>query len=118
MYPVVHKRLQNGILVHKKYYAICSLSLQLWDDMCGPYVNQISNKLPNEIITPYDLLKTPSEGVTLFGLKHNIKVAILFLYNWLNGIGHFALENCVEDSATAEISRSQIWQWIRHKVLI
>lgn len=86
--------------------------------MCGPYVNQISNKLPNEVITPYDLLKTPSEGVTLFGLKHNIKVTILFLYNWLNGIGHFALENCVEDSATAEISRSQIWQWIRHKVKI
>lgn len=58
----------------------------------------------------------PVGGVTYNGLKHNTHIAILFVYNWLLGNGHFYHENSVEDSATAEISRSQIWQWIRHQV--
>ena len=50
-------------------------------------------------------------------MKHNIKVGILFIYSWIaDGIGHFVLDGAVEDSATAEISRSQIWQWIYHQV--
>lgn len=89
---------------------------QLWKEQCGSNVNQIHLNLPHERITLSDLLTMPSEGVTLEGLQHNIKVGILFVYNWLQGTGHFFLDNCVEDSATAEISRSQIWQWIRHKV--
>ncbi|KAH0560304.1 malate synthase-like [Cotesia glomerata] len=65
-------------------------------------------------ITKEDLLTLPKGGVTIEGLKHNICVSILFIYNWLNGKGHFIHRSSVEDSATAEISRSQIWQWIRH----
>uniref|UniRef100_UPI00398F0348 malate synthase-like isoform X2 n=1 Tax=Pristiophorus japonicus TaxID=55135 RepID=UPI00398F0348 len=55
-------------------------------------------------------------GVTLFGLKYNIGVGILFIEAWLRGQGHFYFRGQVEDSATAEISRSQVWQWIRHGV--
>uniref|UniRef100_A0A8C7ZTZ6 malate synthase n=1 Tax=Oryzias sinensis TaxID=183150 RepID=A0A8C7ZTZ6_9TELE len=54
-------------------------------------------------------------GVTLYGLKHNISVGILFINAWLSGKGHFFYRGQVEDSATAEISRSQVWQWIRHQ---
>ncbi|XP_032671832.1 malate synthase-like [Odontomachus brunneus] len=65
-------------------------------------------------ISVADLLTLPVGGVTTKGLMHNISVGILFIFNWLNGKGHFIYKGFVEDSATAEISRSQIWQWIRH----
>ncbi|KAJ3587440.1 hypothetical protein NHX12_011037 [Muraenolepis orangiensis] len=54
-------------------------------------------------------------GVTLHGLKYNIGVGILFIHAWLSGNGHFFYRGQVEDSATAEISRSQVWQWICHQ---
>ncbi|KAF3837791.1 hypothetical protein F7725_009559 [Dissostichus mawsoni] len=53
--------------------------------------------------------------VTLYGLKYNIAVGVLFINAWLSGKGHFFYRGQVEDSATAEISRSQVWQWIRHQ---
>ncbi|XP_059496339.1 malate synthase-like isoform X2 [Stegostoma tigrinum] len=67
-------------------------------------------------VTASDLLTMPSGGVTLHGLKYNIGVGILFIEAWLRGQGHFYFRGQVEDSATAEISRSQVWQWIRHGV--
>ncbi|KAK3576855.1 hypothetical protein CHS0354_012910 [Potamilus streckersoni] len=67
------------------------------------------------IVRASDLLKKPSGNVTMAGLKHNIKVGILFIHAWLMGQGHFYFNGAVEDSATAEISRSQVWQWIRHR---
>ncbi|XP_028816257.1 malate synthase-like isoform X2 [Denticeps clupeoides] len=67
-------------------------------------------------VTPQDLLTMPAGGVTLFGLKYNISVGILFIEAWLTGRGHFFYRGQVEDSATAEISRSQVWQWIHHQV--
>ncbi|XP_061582409.1 malate synthase-like [Cololabis saira] len=66
-------------------------------------------------VTPKDLLVMPSGGVTLHGLKYNIAVGVLFISAWLSGKGHFFYRGQVEDSATAEISRSQVWQWIRHQ---
>lgn len=50
--------------------------------------------------------------------RHNLRVALLFIYHWFLGQGVFHYSNGVEDSATAEISRSQIWQWIRHGTMI
>lgn len=58
----------------------------------------------------------PTGGVTLEGLKHNVAVGVLFIAAWLRGEGHYIYKGAVEDSATAEISRSQVWQWIRHRV--
>jgi len=65
--------------------------------------------------SPADLLSLPQGGVTLSGLKHNIEVGVSFIAAWFQGHGCFTLKGCVEDSATAEISRSQVWQWIRLK---
>ncbi|XP_056419112.1 malate synthase-like isoform X2 [Hyla sarda] len=79
----------------------------------GP--NQL-HVIPSVNITQSDLLIMPAGGVTLFGLKYNIAVGILFIDAWLKGEGHFFYCGKVEDSATAEISRSQVWQWIRHQV--
>ncbi|XP_053559654.1 uncharacterized protein LOC128650027 [Bombina bombina] len=79
----------------------------------GP--NQL-HVVPEITVTQKDLLTMPSGGVTLYGLKYNISVGILFIESWFKGEGHFFYCGKVEDSATAEISRSQVWQWMRHQV--
>ncbi|XP_032876466.1 malate synthase, glyoxysomal-like [Amblyraja radiata] len=80
----------------------------------GP--NQLHVLREDVDVTPSDLLTMPSGGVTLHGLKYNIGVGILFIEAWLRGQGTFYFRGQVEDSATAEISRSQVWQWLRHRV--
>ncbi|KAM6923501.1 malate synthase-like [Xenentodon cancila] len=77
--------------------------------------NQLHLRRDDVTVTPKDLLSMPSGGVTLHGLKYNIAVGVLFINAWLSGKGHFFYRGQVEDSATAEISRSQVWQWIRHQ---
>ena len=65
-----------------------------------------------------DLLNTKIEGgqVTEEGLRTNINVGILYIEHWLGGTGAAALYNLMEDAATAEISRAQVWQWLQHGV--
>jgi malate synthase len=65
-----------------------------------------------------DLLNFEIEGgkVTEAGIRTNVNVGIRYLNAWLGGVGAAAIENLMEDVATAEISRSQIWQWVRHGV--
>ena len=66
--------------------------------------------------TQQDLLNTRIEGgqITEVGLRTNINVGILYIEHWLNGVGAAALYNLMEDAATAEISRAQVWQWLHH----
>uniref|UniRef100_A0A0N7ZB81 malate synthase n=1 Tax=Scylla olivacea TaxID=85551 RepID=A0A0N7ZB81_SCYOL len=82
------------------------------------FINQIDRVRDDVKVTPADLLEMPAGGVTLEGLKHNVAVGILFIAAWLRGQGHYVYKGAVEDSATAEISRSQVWQWIRHKATL
>jgi malate synthase len=66
-------------------------------------------------VTESDLLsipETPGE-VTPQGLRTNVSVGIRYLDAWLQGVGAAAIDNLMEDAATAEISRSQVWQWVR-----
>uniref|UniRef100_A0A3Q4GJ30 malate synthase n=1 Tax=Neolamprologus brichardi TaxID=32507 RepID=A0A3Q4GJ30_NEOBR len=77
--------------------------------------NQLDQLRNDVTVFPEDLLSMPSGGVTLNGLKCNIAVGVLFINAWLSGKGHFFYRGQVEDSATAEISRSQVWQWVRHQ---
>lgn len=81
----------------------------------SPSANQLTVLRSDVNVTAADLLKMPSGSVTYNGLKHNITVGILFIEAWLRGQGHYFFKGAVEDSATAEISRSQVWQWIRHQ---
>jgi len=60
-----------------------------------------------------DVAATPGD-VTEAGLRLNVSVGIQYIASWLNGVGAAAIFNLMEDAATAEISRSQVWQWLRH----
>ena len=63
-------------------------------------------------------LRVPDGAVTLDGLRNNISVALQYLDSWLRGNGAVAIFNLMEDTATAEISRAQLWQWVRHRVAL
>ncbi|MFO0761868.1 MAG: malate synthase A [Byssovorax sp.] len=84
--------------------------------MKGP--NQIDNKREDVHTTAADLLKIPEGTRTEAGLRHNLRVGVQYLEAWLRGSGCVPLYNLMEDAATAEISRSQVWQWIRHKATL
>ena len=79
-----------------------------------PEANQIQRKMENPNITAKDLLKVPTGEITMNGLRENIKVGIQYVEAWLRGNGCVPLYNLMEDAATAEISRAQIWQWIKN----
>lgn len=81
-------------------------------DRYMPKPNQINRKLEDVQITAADLLEVPKAEITEAGLRQNIAVSIGYLESWLRGIGCVPLFNLMEDAATAEISRAQLWQWI------
>jgi malate synthase len=83
-------------------------------DKYMPQPNQISRKLQDVQVTPADLIEVPKAEITEAGVRQNIAVGIGYLESWLRGIGCVPLFNLMEDAATAEISRAQLWQWIHH----
>jgi malate synthase len=93
------------------------LVLEVFDEVLGEKPNQLDVRRDDVKVTAGDLLNTVIDGgaITEGGLRTNISVAVLYLESWLRGTGAAALFNLMEDAATAEISRSQIWQWIRHE---
>jgi len=76
--------------------------------------NQIARKRQDVHVTAADLLKVPEGPITEAGLRQNVNVGIGYLEAWLRGLGCVPLYNLMEDAATAEISRTQVWQWLRH----
>lgn len=83
-------------------------------DKAMPTPNQIDRKLEAITITQADLLEVPLGDITEEGLRTNISVAIQYIAAWLLGRGAVPINNLMEDAATAEISRAQVWQWLRH----
>src|ERR1700674_326550 len=81
-------------------------------DRLMPGPNQIDKKLSDFRATAADLLEVPAGQITEAGLRQNIAVGLGYLEAWLRGTGCVPLFNLMEDAATAEISRAQIWQWI------
>jgi malate synthase len=79
-----------------------------------PQANQIARKRQDVNVTAADLLKVPEGPITEAGLRQNINVGIGYLEAWLRGLGCVPLYNLMEDAATAEISRTQVWQWLKH----
>jgi malate synthase len=79
-----------------------------------PQPNQIARKRQDVHVDASDLLAVPKGTITEAGLRQNLNVGIGYIEAWLRGIGCVPLYNLMEDAATAEISRSQVWQWIRH----
>lgn len=94
--------------------ALVPIASQVFDaKLSGP--NQISVLREDVSVTAADLLKVPEGKITEAGLCNNIRVGILYLTAWLAGFGCVPLYNLMEDAATAEICRAQIWQWLHHQ---
>ena len=92
---------------------LVSLAAQVFDAaMPGP--NQLHVARDDVRVTAADLLAVPDGEITEAGLRTNIDIGIQYLESWLRGAGCVPIYNLMEDAATAEISRSQVWQWVRH----
>jgi malate synthase len=92
------------------------VAMEAFDRVLGEHPNQIHRRRDDVHTSAADLLDvaaTPGE-ITEQGLRNNVSVGIQYLAAWLNGNGAAAINNLMEDAATAEISRSQIWQWLHH----
>ena len=89
------------------------VALEVFDRIM-PQPNQIAKQLPDYSATAADLLAIPTGTITFAGLQQNVAVGLGYLEAWFRGIGCVPLFNLMEDAATAEISRAQLWQWVHH----
>lgn len=93
---------------------LVDLAMTEFKKVLGDRPNQIDKQRPDVQVTAADLLNfQPEAPITESGLRYNINVGIHYLGAWLAGNGCVPIHNLMEDAATAEISRSQVWQWIR-----
>jgi malate synthase len=93
--------------------ALVPLAREVFDaHMPGP--NQLARRRDDLRVSAADLLRPPQGVRTWAGLRHNLDVGIRYLEAWLGGAGCVPLYNLMEDAATAEICRAQVWQWLRH----
>jgi malate synthase len=84
-------------------------------DQYMPQANQITTKRKHRPVTAQDLLTVPAGDITEQGLRWNIDVGLQYVHSWLQGQGCVPIYNLMEDAATAEICRAQVWQWVRHR---
>jgi malate synthase len=92
------------------------VAMEVFDAALGELPNQLDRRREDVSTHAADLLNvsaTPGE-VTEGGVRANVSVGIRYIASWLSGVGAAAIDNLMEDAATAEISRSQVWQWVRH----
>ena len=96
---------------------LVAVAMNEFDLVLGDQPNQVDRQRDDVEVTADDLLDLDVPGdVTSEGIRANVSVGIRYLASWLSGVGAAGIDNLMEDVATAEISRSQIWQWIRHRV--
>jgi malate synthase len=97
-------------VAHPDLVPVCQ---EIFDRVLGSEPNQISRQRPDVDVAAGDLLDVAATGgrVTANGVRENIVVALQYLTAWLGGLGAVGINNLMEDAATAEISRSQLWQW-------
>jgi malate synthase len=92
------------------------VATEVFDSVLGKRPNQVDRQRGDVVASAEALLSVPETGgeVTDEGVATNVRVGIAYLDSWLRGVGAAAIENLMEDVATAEISRSQLWQWVAH----
>jgi malate synthase len=92
------------------------VAMECFDAVLGDRPNQVDRQREDVSVAAGDLLDAASAGgdITEKGLRNDVNVGIQYISSWLRGNGAAAINNLMEDAATAEISRSQVWQWIRH----
>jgi malate synthase len=104
-------------VAHPDLVPLCK---EVFDGVLGANPNQLARQREDVHVSAEDLLsvsQTPG-AITEAGLRNNISVALQYLASWLGGSGAVGIFNLMEDAATAEISRSQIWQWIHNDVAL
>ena len=94
---------------------LSQVAMNAFNQAMGSSPNQIPNKRNDVLVNAQDLIKVPDGNITKDGLRQNISIGIQYIEAWLSGNGCVPIHNLMEDAATAEISRSQIWQWIHHR---
>ncbi|MFL5815382.1 MAG: malate synthase A [Bdellovibrionia bacterium] len=94
------------------------IAMESFDRVLGSKPNQKDKQKPDVNVKAEELIRTtiPGSSVSEAGIRANVDVALQYIERWLSGTGAAAIHNLMEDAATAEISRAQIWQWIRHRV--
>ncbi|MGR0321109.1 malate synthase A [Agromyces sp. ZXT2-3] len=104
-------------VAHPDLVAVCR---EVFDGVLGDRPNQLDRQRPDVAVTAAELLDVASAGgaVTEAGLRTNLSVGVAYTAAWLGGNGAVALHSLMEDAATAEISRSQVWQQLRHGVVL
>ena len=92
------------------------VALREFTNVLGRAVNQLERQRPDVDVRADDLLSVAESGgrITEAGLRTNLQVGMRYLAHWLAGSGAVAIHNLMEDAATAEISRAQVWQWVHH----
>lgn len=90
------------------------VAMEVFERMLKGAPNQADRARDDVQVKASDLLAIPAGTITEAGLRNNISVGVQYIAAWLNGAGAVPIFNLMEDAATAEISRSQIWQWIQH----
>ena len=95
---------------------LVSTATEAFDRVLGDRPNQLERQRPEVSVAAAQLLdvRVPGGTITENGLRMNVSVGIQYIESWLRGVGAAAINNLMEDVATAEISRSQVWQWARH----
>jgi malate synthase len=90
------------------------VATEVFDGVLGDRPNQVERQRGDVSVSADELLDLRVEGgvVTEAGLRQNVSVGIRYVESWLRGVGAAAIDNLMEDAATAEISRSQVWQWV------
>ncbi|MBM3541217.1 MAG: malate synthase A [Alphaproteobacteria bacterium] len=83
-------------------------------DRLMPGPNQLAKTREDVAVAAKDLLEVPEGTISENGLRHNLNVCVLYVEAWLRGLGCVPIYNLMEDAATAEISRAQVWQWLKH----
>jgi malate synthase len=110
-----HDGFDGSWVAHPDLVALCR---EVFDSVLGDKPNQLGKLRDDVHVTADEMLaidKTPG-GITEAGLRNDVNVGIQYLASWLAGNGAVAINNLMEDAATAEISRSQVWQWLHNGV--
>lgn len=126
--PEANERAMNKVHADKKreaedghdgtwvaHPALVAIAMEEFDKVLGSKPNQIDKQRDDVTLSQADLLAVPSGAITDHGIRENIKVGVQYLEAWLSGVGCVPLYNLMEDAATAEISRTQLWQWVHNK---
>ena len=99
---------------------LVGVATEVFDDVLGDRPNQLHRRRDDVSVTAEDLQKftVPDGAITEAGVRNNVNVALRYMESWLRGTGAVTIFNLMEDAATAEIARSQIWQWIRNNARV